>query len=301
MKLNAVCYRCMIDKETEFVSQFTDEDRKSMHMRDVMQSILDHPAESPSPVFIPDILALRKKNFGVEPFDYSATNLKYDRMILNLWDDIVKEVESAPDPLLAALHYSLAANYIDFSTIKVNDDELMDMLRNASRAKVDDAEYTGHMLDDLSKARSVLFICDNCGEVVLDKIFLMQLKKRFPGISLKIMVKSVQASNDATFEDARLIGLDEAGEVIGSGVGIAGTPVPLISEEAKSALYSADVVITKGQANFETLYGTGLNIYYIFLIKCDLFLHLFGLEKFSAVIENEKRLSSLKVNPNKQA
>ena len=262
-------------------------------MRDVMQTILDFPPESPSPVFVPAFDDLKRKYFGVEPFDYTETNLKYDRMILDLYDQIKEEIEKSDDPVLTAIKYSMAANYIDFSSVDVNDDELITMLNNASEAPLDDSEYYEHMKADLANSKKLLFICDNGGEVVLDKLLVEQIRKYYPNLEIDIMVKGKPAANDATLVDAEFVRLSEVGNVIDSGVGIAGNPLNLIKKEALDAVKSADLIISKGQANFETMYTSGYNIYYVFLVKCNLFQHLFGLKKFSAVIVNERRLADL--------
>ncbi|MBR2671600.1 MAG: DUF89 family protein [Oscillospiraceae bacterium] len=295
MKLNAVCVQCMIDGHVNNVSKLTnvDEDTKAMYMRDVMQTILDFPPESPSPVFVPAFDDLKRKYFGVEPFDYTETNLKYDKMIMDLYDEIRDEIEKSDDPVLTAIKYSMAANYIDFSSVDVKDDELMTMLSNASAAPLDDSEYFEHMKEDLAKAEKLLFICDNGGEVVLDKLLVEQIKLAYPDLHIDIMVKGKPAANDATLVDAEYVKLSEVANVIDSGIGIAGNPLNLIKQEALDAVKNADVIISKGQANFETMYGSGYNIYYVFLVKCNLFQHLFGLKKFSAVIENELRISDL--------
>ena len=295
MKLNAVCVQCMIDGHVNNLGKFTsvDEDTKAMYMRDVMQTILDFPPESPSPVFVPAFDDLKRKYFGVEPFDYTETNLKYDRMILDLYDQIKEEIEKSDDPVLTAIKYSMAANYIDFSSVDVNDDELITMLNNASEAPLDDSEYYEHMKADLANSKKLLFICDNGGEVVLDKLLVEQIRKYYPNLEIDIMVKGKPAANDATLVDAEFVRLSEVGNVIDSGVGIAGNPLNLIKKEALDAVKSADLIISKGQANFETMYTSGYNIYYVFLVKCNLFQHLFGLKKFSAVIVNERRLADL--------
>ena len=295
MKLNAVCVQCMIDGHVNNLGKFTsvDEDTKAMYMRDVMQTILDFPPESPSPVFVPAFDDLKRKYFGVEPFDYTETNLKYDRMILDLYDQIKEEIEKSDDPVLTAIKYSMAANYIDFSSVDVNDDELITMLNNASEAPLDDSEYYEHMKADLANSKKLLFICDNGGEVVLDKLLVEQIRKYYPNLEIDIMVKGKPAANDATLVDAEFVRLSEVGNVIDSGVGIAGNPLNLIKKEALDTVKSADLIISKGQANFETMYTSGYNIYYVFLVKCNLFQHLFGLKKFSAVIVNERRLADL--------
>ena len=88
-----------------------------------------------------------------------------------------------------------------------------------------------------------------------------------------------------------MCGLTDIAEVIGNGSGVGGTWLPDISREARCLLEQADVILSKGQGNFETLHECGLNIYYLFLCKCDLFVKLFDASLFQGMFVNEKRLT----------
>ena len=116
-----------------------------------------------------------------------------------------------------------------------------------------------------------MYITDNCGEIVLDKIFIEELKTRYGNLEITVMVRGGLAINDATIEDAQEIGLTKIVPVISNGAAIAGTVKEQLSKEARKQLDSADVIIAKGMGNFESMYQEGINPYYLFLGKCDLF------------------------------
>ena len=82
-------------------------------------------------------------------------------------------------------------------------------------------------------------------------------------------------ANDASIEDAEHVGMSDVADVIGNGTRIAGTSLNKISREAREILEKADVIIAKGQGNYETMSGCGLNVYYMFLCKCDYFVERF--------------------------
>ena len=86
--------------------------------------------------------------------------------------------------------------------------------------------------------------------------------------------------NDADLEAARYVGLDRVVKVMENGSGIAGTDLDDISDAARNEIETADVILSKGQGNFETIHGCGLNIYYLFLCKCDWFVQKFEVERF---------------------
>jgi len=113
----------------------------------------------------------------------------------------------------------------------------------------------------------VLYLTDNAGEIGFDRIFAQQIQAAYPQVQITFCVRGEPIINDATREDARLMDIEFP--VIDSGLGIGGTVIPLLGKEAKEALDKADVVIAKGMANTETMYGCGYPVYYIFLVKCD--------------------------------
>ena len=128
---------------------------------------------------------------------------------------------------------------------------------------------------------------DNCGEIVLDKLLLETIAGIAPHVEKTIIVRGEPVLNDATMEDALQVGIEKCGKVIPNGTNIAGTYIPWLSAEAKLAMDEADILISKGQGNFESLHGCGRNIYYLFLCKCQWFMERFGLPQYSGVFINE--------------
>ena len=117
-----------------------------------------------------------------------------------------------------------------------------------------------------------------------------ELKKRYKNLEITVMVRGGLAINDATIEDAQEIGLTKIVPVISNGAAIAGTVKEQLSKEARKQLDSADVIIAKGMGNFESMYQEGINPYYLFLCKCDLFTRRFGVKLFDPIFCKEERL-----------
>ena len=142
-----------------------------------------------------------------------------------------------------ALSYSRAGNYIDFgSQHTVEQEKLLTMLDREALEPVNEDVYKS-FLAELSEAESFVFLLDNCGEIVLDKLVLKQLKRRFPEISLTALVRGFPVSNDVTFEDAVQTGLDRIVRVVPNGSPVAGTDLNSISSEAEAVLRGADVIL----------------------------------------------------------
>ncbi len=116
---------------------------------------------------------------------------------------------------------------------------------------------------------------------------LEQLKQQFPHLSITIMVRGGEVANDATMDDALYVGMDLVATVITNGAKIAGTVHSLLSEEGKRAVDSADVILSKGQANYESFAGEGRAAFYALLCKCDLFINRFNVPKLTGIFVEE--------------
>ncbi|MBQ5589359.1 MAG: DUF89 family protein, partial [Anaerotignum sp.] len=194
------------------------------------------------------------------------------------------------DPLALALRFSQIGNYIDFGALgSVDDEKLRDFLEQAETLPLSEDTYL-KFTENLKTAKKLVFLTDNCGEIVLDKLLLETIAKAYPHLECTVIVRGEPVLNDATMEDALQVGIDAFGKVIPNGTNIAGTYIPWVSAEAKAELDAADILISKGQGNFESLHGCGLNIYYLFLCKCQWFMERFGLPQYSGVFINEKDL-----------
>ena len=109
-------------------------------------------------------------------------------------------------------------------------------------------------------------------------LLMEEMKRENPALTITALVRGENVLNDVTAEDARAVGLDRVAKIVGNGSNIGGTQLELLGDEAREAMQTADVVVSKGQGNFETLTGAGLNIYYLFLAKCPHYTKWFGME-----------------------
>ena len=190
--------------------------------------------------------------FGSVP-DYSEIKREYNRLMLELEPQIAEKIRQAPDGLEAALAYSRAGNYIDFaSQHNVDRQQLLTLLDKAAQDRIE-PEICGRFLEDLAGAKRMVFLLDNCGEIVLDKLVLKEIGRRFPELKLTAFVRGCPVSNDVTLEDAEQVGLQEIAEVMSNGSDVAGTDLKSMSETAVKILREADVILSKGQGNFESL------------------------------------------------
>lgn len=288
MRLSAYCMNCLINKQLDNIKDCKDEELKACYMRRVMEIISQSEPSASAPELHAPIDELYKEFFGAE-FNYTAIKNKYNLLMLEKETDIQAKVHASEDGLREALKYSRVGNYIDFAIGNVDDEALNQRINQVHDETLDAKEYEA-FTHDLASARELVLITDNSGEIVFDKVLIKYIKSMYPSLHITVIVRGKMVLNDATLEDAQMVGLTELVDVIGNGTGIPGTCLHKINEAAKRRIEAADLIISKGQGNFETLKGCGLNIYYLFLCKCDWFVTVFGMKKYTGVFVNERNL-----------
>ena len=197
---------------------------------------------------------------------------------------------TSPDPLRAALGYAMTGNFIDFGAMdSVDEAKLRALLEESPNRVSPDLPAYNHLTADLSTARRLVLLTDNCGEIVMDKLLAEIIHRLYPARDVTVLVRGGEVLNDATMEDAAQIGFDrmEGITVMGNGDRLAGTDLTRLSPEARAAILGADLILAKGQGNFETLQGCGLNIYYAFLCKCQFFADRFGVPIYTGMLVRE--------------
>ncbi len=240
-----------------------------------------------APEAVYHIRKVRERLFDVKEKDFTEIKKHYNALMLSREEAMMEEIHSASDPLRMALQLSMAANYIDFSALRnVNEDDLVQLMGSAGDIPLDENIFR-ILLSDLADARHLAFLTDNCGEIVADKCLIRILLEMYPSLSASVIVRGAPVANDVTMEDAEQTGLTEICRVMGSGSPIDGTIFEALSDEARDTLNAADVIMAKGQANYETLSGCGLNVYYLFMCKCHLFTRRFNVPRFSGILTRE--------------
>lgn len=286
MKVSAECMHCLVKRQANNIKKYPDEEKKAEYLGKVLGIIANNAAEEPAPVLLSHIGRLHEEYFG-KPFSFDELKKGYNAMMLEKENEIRGKIGEAQDPLALALRFAQIGNFIDFGAMdSVDDAKLMEFLEQAETLPLSEDTYA-KFTENLKTAKKLVYMTDNCGEVVLDKLLLETIAGIAPHVEKTIIVRGEPVLNDATMEDALQVGIEACGKVIPNGTNIAGTYIPWVSAEAKKALDEADILISKGQGNFESLHGCGLNIYYLFLCKCQWFMERFGLPQYSGVFINE--------------
>ena len=284
---NSHCTQCLLKQHlTNYPDTATEEERLT-YIRRLFSILTDIAPGESSPVVVNRILTLQKEMFD-QFVDYTDIKKHFNQLMLEQEDWIYADISSAPDPIRRAVQYVMKGNYIDFGVLSdVNSEKLMELLSQAKDQTIDEQIFE-ELMQDLTSAKNMVLLTDNCGEIVLDKLLVRTIMSQFPDLQIHVIVRGGHALNDATMEDACQVGLPDLVEVIGNGTCLQGTYLPDISKEARDLLEQADVILSKGQGNFESLQYCGLNIYYLFLCKCDLFTKRFHTHLYNGILTNDR-------------
>ena len=286
-RLHHECLSCMAKIYLDKYPKDAADDQKTEYMQRVLKVLAEAPGRYGAPVIVRTINEIQDEMFAMKQ-DYAEIKKHYNQVMMNHEEQVNRKLAQSSDSVRTGIQYAMIGNYIDFGArINVNEEQLTELLNNSDRFDIDEKQYA-EFVDDLSNARKLVYLTDNCGEIVMDKLLIREIKKKYPDLKVTVLVRGAEVINDATMEDAMQVGLDEIAEVIPNGSDIAGTWLEEISEEAKAVLKDADMIVSKGQGNFETLRKCGMNIYYIFLCKCDLFANTFQVPKLTGMLINEK-------------
>ena len=285
--MDAQCYLCHFRRNVETARAMGDEEKATEFARELMKLYLSMPADASSPAVGPGTNELFQRIFGLEPDRFRAKKERSNRFVLARLDEIRRRTEAAPDPVYAGLQMAVLGNYIDFSALQgeVSFEKLDDMLGKALEMELDRSVYAD-LCAALSQGTRLLYLTDNAGEIGFDRIFAEQIHKAYPHLQITFCVRGGPAQNDATREDAAAVGIPFP--VIDNGNTVPGTELSLLSREAKAAMDGADVIISKGQGNAETLLGCGYNIYYAFLVKCARFIDRYHKPKLTPMLVKER-------------
>jgi len=197
-----------------------------------------------------------------DPDPYRDIKRDCNEMMIAKSDELREVVRNAADPVAAAIRLAIAGNVIDFGAKNLFDPA--ETIAAVLEADLD-IDDSAQLESDLESARSVLYIGDNAGEIVTDAILLETLGH--PGVTF--VVRGGPVINDATAEDARLVGIDRFARVITTGDDAPGVIWETSSEEFRRAFADADVVVAKGQGNLEGLIDMDRTIYFLLTTKCE--------------------------------
>ena len=284
---NSQCLQCHFNKNLQTARELGTDEQAMEFARAMMELYLKNPQASSALEFGPEVNALLSRLYGLEGDRFLEEKQLSNAFVLERMDALRRRCAAAPDPVYAGLQFSILGNYIDFSALQgqVSFEKLEEMLNSAFDLDLDQEVY-GSFCRELEQGKKLLYLTDNAGEIGFDRIFAEELAKRYPHLEIVFCVRGDICLNDATRADAAAVGIPF--RVIDNGNRVPGTQINLLSEEARSALDTADVILAKGMANCETMHGCGYNVYYAFLVKCQRFVTRFRRPMLTPMLVKER-------------
>lgn len=191
-------------------------------------------------------------------------------LALSLQEEVEQRIQAAKDPLRAALRVAIAGNIIDYGALHSFDAATTIEQCFEQEFVVDHYSALREALslhDKPTDKPTILYLCDNCGEIVFDGLLIKQLNRL--GCQVTAAVRESPIINDATLQDAQFCGLDKICTVISNGTGCPGTPLASCSAEFRQHFQEADLIISKGMGNFESLSEVPAPIFFLFTVKCS--------------------------------
>ncbi len=257
------CIPCIINQAYNASKLFTYGNTEIQYkiVKEACLAVLSIEDNFTAPKFSSTIQNIIEENLEIKnPYKkLKEKNLKEARRFIPYLETIV---ESSYDKLQMAIRAAIVGNIIDLGAspkydIEYEVNRITDNNINLYALK--------QLINDLKNSNLILYIGDNFEEALFDKILLKQLLPK----RIVFAVRSKPILNDITLEDAKTLGIDKICEVMESGSKIAGTDLSQCSPEFLNLIEKADLVIAKGQGNFETLLNVERPIYFLFKVKCD--------------------------------
>ena len=197
-------------------------------------------------------------------------------------------MRASADPFAAAVRMAIAGNVIDFGCrSRLADDEVHQAIEDAMDPHA--PGFDNGAVDDLRRAieqaSDILYLADNAGEIVFDRLLIEEM----PMDRITLVVRGGPVINDATREDAETAGIISLVKVVDNGSDVPGTILECCSPAFRARFEQCDLVIAKGQGNYETLGGEGQNIFFLFKAKCPVIARDVGGEVGQMVVCQNRR------------
>ena len=285
MRIFLDCIPCITRQALDAARMGSDD--PAVHER-VMRRVMEEASRlsfNHSPPHMGRVIHRIVREESGDPDPYARVKKEFNELALAFLPRARAAVEASEDRLGAAVRASIAGNIMDFALApSVEEERLREAFDEAMTAPLA-VDELARLKDALENAESVLYICDNCGEIVFNRLLLEMLV----GKELIVGVRGSPTINDATEADACAAGLDRLARIVPSGADVPGTILEECSEGFRREFDEADVVIAKGQGNYETLGSAPREVFFLLKAKCPVIARDIGCEVGGLVVGKTRR------------
>jgi len=287
MRLYLECIPCYLRQVLEAMDMFTDDrDLKEKILREVLEAAATFDAEKTGLMTNAKIHRILKK-YAPAGDPYKKEKERMNLICMEMAGEIVAMIEGSKNPFETALRIALGGNIIDSG--QGNDfkaQKIKSTIEYALMQELDEAMIV-RLKENIARAKKILYIGDNTGEIVFDRIFI---ERFFPADRTIFVVRGGPTMNDSTIEDAQMIGMTGIVRVITTGLDMVGALLPHCSEEFLKEYEDADLIISKGMGNYEALSSEDKNIFYLLKVKCPVIENSFkGRYKLGDIVLDDLR------------
>ncbi|MFO7534113.1 MAG: ARMT1-like domain-containing protein [Kiritimatiellia bacterium] len=263
MKTALDCIPCFVRQASEAVGYCVPDEHHREHIMRCLLSEIAGEEWHASPAEVAQRLHRLIRRETGNPDPYRPLKDRMNRLALEMFPAFRQQALSEEDPQMAIARMALAGNLIDAGAkTGLTEKDVRTALCRACREPVDGSAR--NLFQAAERARQILFLADNAGELVFDRALIEAL----PREKMVVAVRGSPVINDATMEDAETAGLPEIVPVISNGSDAPGTVVEDCSDRFRQLFETSDLIIAKGQGNFETLSATPKHIFFLLRVKC---------------------------------
>lgn len=279
------CVPCFARQAVDLARQISDDESYQAHfLRKAFRGLSEMDFSQPPPAVAQYLHHLASQMIdGDIDASYSELKRRFNQLALKLRPELRERIRTTHQPITLAIKLAIAGNAID-AGIKsaLSDEDLHEAVELALSSELaGDPTLLVHAIQD---AGSILYLADNAGEIVFDKLLLELL----PRHKITVVVRGSNILNDATMEDAISTGLTEIVNVIDNGSNAPGTLLSDCGSDFLRRLEQADLVIAKGQGNFETLKDAlPQETFFLLKVKCEVVAKEVGVPLGSVVIHHQ--------------
>ncbi len=281
MRAQIECFTCNIRQAQEAASVVCNQPEFLWRVSQKMCALYAQASMDWTPAYMTTLAhRVAKEMTGVEDIYYQHKR-HYNRLALQLYPELESFVAEGQNTLERAVQVAIVGNLIDLGVYREIDGNLIrEQLYNVKWGKYDFAPFEA----DLKRTKTLIYVGDNAGEIVFDRVLLQEIRRMGIG-EIFFVVKSGPISNDVLLEDFEEARLGELAQVLVTGQDACGIVVEEAPKELQEAWYRADLIISKGQGNFESLNGRKENIYFLLKAKCVPVAREFGVEQGALILK----------------
>ena len=281
------CFKCILNQCADMSGQSaSDRDGQVRILKKYLSTVVDKINDSTPPEMAEALFEIFRAETGVAD-PYEQIKISSTELAMQLLPDFAAEVAKSSDPFELALRFAIGGNVIDYGvTPGFQLSSAAGLIRDAAHLPLDTAAVNA-LREKLQNSRKVLYILDNCGEAVFDRLLIDQIGAE----KITLGVRGGAILNDVTRKELAISGLGDL-PVIDTGSATPGVSLRLSSPEFLAAVHQADTVSAKGQGNFESLYGAENfdNVFFLFRVKCPVLVKFAGVELNSLQVKINQKL-----------